>query len=146
MSESKEKRAYHPIQLRTVFVRELSIKALLLPEEEKEGSVPAYALQTGYSTYDEATNTVSVGVQVVVDESQKGDSLPLPYTLRIEVLGQFVVDDKTFPKDKISDWAQRNAPLILLPYARELVYAMTTKAGFKPLILPLFQVPTIAVS
>ena len=142
MSETKEKKVYHPIQLQAVFVRELSIKAHILPEQEQEGSVPTYVLQTGYSNYDEEKKTVSVGVQVVVDESQKSE-LPLPYTLKIEVLGQFVVDDDEFPKEKISDWAQRNAPLILLPYARELVYAMTAKAGFKPLILPLFQLPTI---
>ncbi len=33
--------------------------------------------------------------------------------------------------------------MILQPYLREHVFALTARAGFQPLILPLIEVPTL---
>ena len=68
-----------------------------------------------------------------------------PFSMKIELRGEFRINEREFPIDKIDDWARKNAPLILLPYLREQAFSLTARCGFKPLVLPLFVVPTFSI-
>ena len=68
-----------------------------------------------------------------------------PYRLIIELVGLFHVDEDSFPVNKIEHFARNNAPLLLSPYLRESAYSLTTKCGFTPFILPLYEVPQFRI-
>jgi Preprotein translocase subunit SecB len=135
----------HPIQLRAIFVRELHIIAHVPPELASELQVPEYSLQVGNSAFDAKQKLIGVGVNVKIGEPTPVEGNQTPYYLKAEILGQFEVDETLFPVEKLNDWASKNAPMILFPYLREQLYALTLRAGFNPLILPLFQVPTFTL-
>lgn len=132
----------HPIQLVYLGIRELLIKSNIPPQPD--GQLPEleegkFRLQTGLTDYDEENKAIGVALklEIGIDDEEE-----CPFSLRIELYGHFLVDDKKFPKDKIQDWALNNAPYILMPYMREQVFALTSRCGFQPVILPLTQVPT----
>lgn len=49
-------------------------------------------------------------------------------------------NDDTYEKEYYEFFAQRNVPLNVWAYARELVSSITTKMGFPTLILPMYKV------
>lgn len=71
----------------------------------------------------------------------EGDVTGIPYFLFVEVVGIFEVDESKFPPDRIYEWANANAMYVMYPYLREHVYALTSRAGFRPLLLELLEVP-----
>jgi len=135
----------HAIQLSNVGVLELTIKSNLAPSIDCnpgfcEGD---FSLLFGHSEFDSDRNGISVGVKLEIGMLDKVDPKQYPFSLRIELVGLFKVDPDNFDVTKIDDWAKRNAPYILLPYLREHAYALTSRCGFTPIILPLFQIPTL---
>ena len=91
--------------------------------------------------HDTANHRIVVGITLELKEGEEKES-ELPYFLKVELAALFEVDESKFDKEHIYDWARRNAPFILFPYLREEAYALTIRAGYKPLILPLLEVPT----
>jgi len=63
--------------------------------------------------------------------------------MRIELSGEFEIDENQFDKKYINDWAMKNAPAILFPFLREQAYALSIRCGFPPFIIPLIQLPSI---
>jgi len=133
----------HPIHLLSIAVKELYIRANKPPfgdvglEDNNK-----FLLATGSSGYDEQNCEVTVGIKVEVGLDEKEDA---PFSMRIELIGQFKVDESQFPKEHVNDWARRNAPYILMPYVREQAYALTTRCGFRPMLIPLTQVPSYSI-
>lgn len=140
--DSEEPLELYPIQLADLGVRELSIRALVPPEgSDTRIDLKDCSIITGHGDYDTEKKTISVGLKLEV--GGKKDDL---VTMKIELLGLFqVLDEKVFPVNRISEWAAGNAPVILYPFLREHVYALTARCGFKPLTLPLVVVPTFKV-
>lgn len=134
----------HPISVQWVFPKELSIKAHVPPSSEVGLKEFPYSLAVGYGKYDEKKKivTIALKLETVENEDQKEQ---LPYSLKIELLAAFKVDEQRFEIKYIEDWARRNAPFILYPYLREHAYALTLRCGFEPLMLPLVEVPTSKV-
>ena len=133
----------HPIQTLSIDVVELHIRVNKRLTGKEELESPPISLGVAHGEYDSNNNTIQVAVKVEIG-TEKEEPL-LPFSLKVELVGEFEVDEGAFPVDKISDWAKRNAPYIFFPFLREQVYSLTARAGFPPLILPLLEVPTVKI-
>ncbi len=129
----------HPIQLLKIDIRELYFRANASADPLYELPEELITLGVGHSDIDKNQGIFTVGIQL---ELGKEKSKKNKYYARLELLGHFHIDLTRFSEGKIDVWTQQNAPVILLPYLREHIYSMTMRAGFKPFILPLVQVPT----
>ncbi|HUU39675.1 MAG TPA: protein-export chaperone SecB [Desulfatiglandales bacterium] len=143
MAEPKLKE--HPINIETVVPRELSIKLnvddpTLMEDIEKV----TYSIAVGHSEYNHKEKAITVAIKLETEKA-KNQTKKSPLSIRIELFAKFSVDEKRFPMKNIEDWATRNAPFILYPYLREHVYALTTRCGLKPLLLPLVEVPIFKI-
>ena len=134
----------HPIQLISLNVMELSIKVNQPPESaDLKLDEKGFSLRTGRSEYDEENHIIQVGVKLEIGEEKEDQKSA--FTMRIVLGGVFKVDETKFLKTHIQDWAKRNAPIILYPYLREQVFALTARCGFPGMILPLLEVPTFTI-
>ena len=136
----------HPIQLQGIRVLELSLhvtKPDRLNEDSFDGIDLPFEFLSGHSEFNQSTHTVTVGVIGVVGKTDEEN--PLPFYIKAHLLGQFVVDVARFPVDKVDDWANKNAPLILLPFLREHIYGLASRAGIREVVIPLFTVPTVKI-
>lgn len=134
----------HPINMVSIFPLCLSIKANVEPNPLEGVKVP-YSLKTASSKYDKENKIISVKVKFEIADGKGDKEQQPPFVMFVELMARFKVDDSAFPMDKIDDWAKRNAPIIIYPYLREHVYALTLRAGFMPMLLPLVEVPTFKI-
>lgn len=136
----------HPIQLQGIRVLELNF-SVTKPEqpnqEDLEGIDLPFKFLSGHSEFDPVTNVVTVGV--IGEVGGIAEEVEIPFYIKANLLGQFIVDISKFPMDKIDDWAKKNAPLILFPFLREHIYGLASRAGIKEVVLPLFTVPTVKI-
>lgn len=136
----------HPAQLISIEVKELSLKSLHQDFADKEVNLDGRGkIHAGNSSYDAEKQQIAAGLLFVVDPSQEdAEDRKAPYEIRIDIRGLFKIDEAAFDHDaeRINEWASQNAFYILLPYLREQLYSLTQKAGFRPAILPLAEVPT----
>ncbi|MGA2331310.1 MAG: protein-export chaperone SecB [Syntrophales bacterium] len=129
----------HPITIESVFPTKLEIKANVRPEPLFDYGEILYKLSVGTTEYDKKKKIISVGLKFETEEVKNKKN---PFDMAIELLAFFKVDESKFSPKDVPHWANHNAPYILYPYMREQVYALTVRAGFKPLLLPLVGVPT----
>ena len=134
----------HAIQLVNLRVSDLAIHAdLSISQDEKDGE---FSMECAHSDYDSESKQIQVKVVIRIgDESGTDGERKVPFTLEVAIHGIFEVDESRFDIQYIEDWATKNAPLVLYPYAREQVYSLTTRAGFKESLLPLLEIPTFKV-
>lgn len=138
--------SFHPIQLLNVSVEELHLK--IIDRELLSGDYPReFGLTVGRSDYNSEDKTIAVRmlmeIEPVFDENGNSDR---PFEMKICICGYFDVDDTAFPVDKVHDWAEKNAPVILIPYMRENAYSLSLRCGIEPVIFPLVQVPTFKIA
>jgi preprotein translocase subunit SecB len=90
-------------------------------------------------------NTVAVKIRVLSGFNEDGSKIEdADFWMEVVIEGFFKVDSDNFPLDKVNVWADRNGPLILYPYAREVVQSLTYRVFDNGVaILPLLTVPTI---
>ena len=133
----------HPVQLRAIKVRELHIMANIPPNISTDVEVleGASQISLGYSEYDTASNTFSVSIKLEIGMDEAEDVKP--FSMRIELLGDFVVDGSALQPEAIEHFSRLSAPTILLPYLREHAYSLSAKCGFRPIILSLTEVPVL---
>jgi preprotein translocase subunit SecB len=134
---------YHPMQLNYLGIRELSIKSNRPPE----GTIGAAAEKVTFSlsypdNFDATKNAFSITVALEVGMEAETEE---PYSMKIELRGFFSVDTANFDPKNVPDWSQEGAMFVLYPFLREHAYALSSRAGFKPLLLPLLEVPTFRV-
>ena len=140
--DEKLKYKLHPMQLLSLNVRELSIVANVPPDisvgVDAQGDC---SISTAQSEYDREDHTISIAMrlEVGIEESEKIS----PFSMKIEIVGDFSVDEENFPPESVDQFARMNAPFILLPYLREQAYSLTAKCGFRPILLSLTEVPVI---
>lgn len=140
-SETDLKR--HPIQLIKLSVRELSIRSNVPPDAGLQADSESCSIKIGSTDYDDDQKVIIVSIRL---ESGTGSSdVEAPFEMEIELVGFFQVDENRFPVERLPDWARHNAPYILLPYLREHAYSLSARCGFKPLLLPLLELPTIKI-
>jgi len=141
---TQSKYSLHAIQLISLEILQLHLERD--PSRENNDQVidqADFQLGHGHSEYD--AEEKRIGVKLIA-ELGYDDNSALPFKLKVELLGIFSVDESKFPVDKITHWASKNAPLILYPYLRENVYALSAKAGHKGLLLPLFEIPSFKLN
>lgn len=149
MPDSELKR--HPIQAVHIAPRELRVRTHVPPDLSHDYDDTELNLEVGHSDYnaDEKKIQISVGVSLGTEDPEldaDGKVKGVPFFLLVEVVGIFKVDDSVFPANRIYEWANSNAMYILYPYLREHVFALTSRAGFRPLLLELLEVPLFKLS
>ena len=102
----------HPIQLEEILVEELELKIRDIKKAREEDITSEFSLKTGHSNY-----------------------------LKVKLHGVFSVGEN-FPSEFVNDWAEKNAPLILVPFVRENIYSLASRAKVNT-IVPLFTLPSI---
>ena len=133
----------YPVRLINLGVRELSIVANEPPDIAIGANVQDCTIRIGTTNYDPENKTIQVSL--VLESGTRLEEKNAPFKLRVELVGLFAVEESLFPVKHISDWATKNAPFILYPYLREHAFGLSSRCGFKPLILPLLEVPTLKI-
>lgn len=125
----------HPIQLVKINTKEMSVAISDLEITKKENIKAEITYKIGFNQFDVEEKVLAVGFKCLINENVD----KAPFQLTVELIGIFTVGDE-FPFDKIENFAKENAPLILMPYIRENIYALSSRTGLD-IILPLVQVP-----
>lgn len=136
-----ESLSLHPIQLEFVAVRELTIRIKAPPRRSYELPEGSFGYGNFFSGFDAETRKFQVGAAVTIGDPEFS-STAIPLYLRAEIVGGFIAKDTTLTAEQVTAWAKRGAHFTLVPYLREHVTALTGRAGFTPILLPLIQIPT----
>ena len=145
MTEDKKRSLLkeHPIQLEHINVVELNIRANQPPDDSVAIPLEAVNLSHGHTPYNIEDKSIQAGL--IIEVGLRESDPETPFCMRVELFGSFIVDEGRFKREHVEDWAKRAAHFILMPYLREHVYALTSRCGFPPFILPTFEVPTFEV-
>ncbi|HCE9668800.1 TPA: hypothetical protein ACIR4Z_001801 [Pseudomonas aeruginosa] len=134
----------HPIQLSNLTVDEIYFKRVAW--DDSEDYPRDFSLTVSRSDYDAEEKTISVRLEMKIvptlDEAGEPDR---PFEMRLLIAGHFEVDDSAFPVEHVHNWAETNAPIILIPYLREHAYSVSMRGGVSPVLFPLVQVPTFKI-
>lgn len=133
----------HPIRLVNLAVRELFIRSNVPPDPTVAAELDTCSLTLSTSEYDTKEKHIMATLKLEVG-SEIGES-EVPYLMRIEVAGFFKVDESWLPAEEVVGWTKRSAPFSLYPYLREHAFGLSSRCGFKPLLLPLVEVPVINI-
>lgn len=126
----------HPIQLVSTITRELSFKKY---KDISKNAQVSCSIATGKAEHKPETDIVKCGIK---SECQCKEGEDIFFNIIVEIIGIFRIDKENFPIEEITNWQEKNAPFILLPYLREQIYSLSIHAGIEPIILPMYVVPT----
>jgi preprotein translocase subunit SecB len=140
MADAAPNSPAHGIQLNYVGVKAIHFESVRLPSLYRPEDLGDLVLGNGRSEYDSEGKTITVVTKVEI--KSKDESLEA----RIELVAQFQVDESRFPADRVEDWAEKAAYFVLLPFLREHLYSLSLRTGMPPVMMPLLQLPTYAVS
>lgn len=133
----------HPIQLLHLGVKGLYIRSNRPPDMNTTINPEDPTIKISTSPYDEKQKKIAVSITLETGMDTK--KTQAPYAMKIELVGIFTVDEARFAPKNVPDWAKRGAPMILFPYLREHAFGLSSRCGFKPLLLPLLEVPTFKI-
>jgi preprotein translocase subunit SecB len=132
----------HPIQLEFVAAKELTIRSKMPPAKDYRLPEGQAIFGGSISVFDEATRKFQVTFVVTIGDSEFSRA-DLPLYLRIELVGGFVVTVPEIKAETAIQWANAAARFTLLPYLREHVAGLSSRAGYSPVMIPLLQVPVL---
>jgi preprotein translocase subunit SecB len=130
----------HDIRLNDVKVLELFVRSNERPTPTVGAKPEQFSFHSEHSPYDLERKSIRVWTTA---EIGMGKSPATPFSMRIQIIGFFSVDEEKFDIGLLDHWAERNAPMILYPFVREHAYALSARCGFQPVILPLMVLPTL---
>ncbi|MHB0818440.1 hypothetical protein ACYCFK_09190 [Stutzerimonas stutzeri] len=135
----------HPIQLLNVFVDEL--RAVVLDRNSfAEKEYPKTFNYKVFSTnFDEENSTIAIKVEFSIQPPEDAEVADRPFSMKIVVTAAFSVDTELFPADLLEHWSFNNAPVVLIPFIRENAYALSSRIGFEPVLIPMIEVPTVKI-
>ena len=132
----------HGIQLEGLRVIELNLNVHDLDAAQRPGLELPVRTTVGVTEFDEEAFVIGVGLVCTLgDDGSTEGREPSAFFIKVHILGQFKVDLARFPRKHVLDWAQKNAPVLLLPFLREHIYGLALRAGIKDIILPLVTLP-----
>jgi preprotein translocase subunit SecB len=135
----------HAIQVETINYVTLSLDINTEIFDPEVSDSKSFSMNVAVSEFDEEHNTIGVRLRIANGFNEDFTRLTTSdFWMDIVIEGVFKVDLDKFPKDKIENWANINAPLILYPYAREVAHSLTSRV-FKDsaALLPLLTLPTV---
>ena len=137
----------HAIQLKGIMIKELFIRVNSNNSTFKDDTKHDFQMSIGHSDYNKKLSEIDVGVVIKIGSPDlpEKDNITNKFDLKVHLLAKFSVDASRFPINKLEHWAENNAPLILYPYIREHVHALTIRANITPVLLPLMEVPTLKI-
>lgn len=127
-----------PVQLRRVGIAEISYECQAFGQPGVK-LVENIDLTTGIGPYDAQTKSLIVFLTVASKPKPEG----VKHTLKISVVGEFAIVDEAalpFPVEKLPQWAEKSGVAVLFPFLRELLFSVTQKSGFSPVMLPMIEV------
>lgn len=146
MKAATKKFNLYPIQAKYIGILELHIKANQAPDNKVSIEGESHRISVGHSEYDTENKTLEVYIKLDAGHRPKKTEPPKsPFFLQIQMMGIFEVNEEKFKVERIYEWAARSAIYIFYPYLRENVYSLTSKSGFKPMLLPLVEIPTMRI-
>jgi len=129
-------RKIHAIQLKSIMVRELTFKRF----KAIQGTIETCCkILNGTAKHASDSDIIKTGIKCECIGGTEEDPF---FTLTVDLLGDFQIDQGRFPIEKIENWQEENAPFIMLPYLREQVYSLSIKGGIQPIVLPMYEIPT----
>ncbi|MEM8103182.1 protein-export chaperone SecB [Morganella morganii] len=139
----------HPIQIASIHVGKLYINVNnpMAFEDDAESYSNNFDLEVAVSDFDDVDRLIHVRLRAKIGiingegSDEFIDDKESPINLMVELRGALEVNTEAFPMDKLEHFSMYNAPLLIYPYLREHVMGLTTRAGLRGLILPLFEVP-----
>ena len=141
MASEQDQLDLHAIQLKTIEIIQLHLRVY---DRASAASAPV-SLGVAPGEYDSEAHTITVAVKADIG-MVKGEDMPkLPFQIRVELAGQFHVDEGKFPIEHIDNWAQDAAMYVLYPFLREHIYGLTLRAGLPLTILPMVEVPVFSL-
>lgn len=130
----------HAIQLHDILVSHLSV---IVNDQEAaigyDGEI-TLLMKHGTSDFVKDDPYIAVGMKAKVTPEAKDGEAP-SFVIEVELAGQFSVDYEKFRFEDLERWAKVNAPSLLLPYLREQIYGLGSRAGLRSMIIPLFNQP-----
>lgn len=134
----------HPIQLINIFVDELHA-TVFDRVSFADNQYPKTFEYTVFSTeFDADDSTIAVKVEFTIQPADE-ELIDRPFSMKIVVSAVFSVDTDTFPVEMLNDWSFNNAPVVLIPFIRENAYALSSRIGFEPVLIPMIEVPTVRI-
>jgi len=100
-----------------------------------------WEIGAGHSDFNKQTHEIDVFMTFGDPKDPPADQKP-PCKFTVTVAGRFQVDTTVFKEENIEAWAKSTGPYLLFPYLREQVYALSTRARLRPIIIPVFKIPT----
>ena len=90
-------------------------------------------------------NTGTIGEDKVFTEIiliiKNTEEKPFPFDITVQMMGIF--ERKNIPEESLENFLEVQAVQIIMPYVRAAVSSLTTAAFMPPLVLPVFDVPSI---
>ena len=129
----------HPSQLVELVTRELILDLRNPNEARQENLQVEIRYSLGSSEYNTETKSIVVGLICEINPQ----NLDAPLYIKVHIAGIFEVDDEKFPMDKLDHWSKHNAPILLMPYVRENLHSLSTRAQAN-IILPLVVLPVFS--
>jgi preprotein translocase subunit SecB len=121
-------------------VRELFIRSYQPPDLSTEVDPGSCSITVSALPYNHDEKRLMVILRL--ESGIEAKESEVPYAMRIELIGLFEVDETRFKVEHLEDWAKRGAPIVMFPFLREQAFGLSLRCGFKPLMLPLIEVPT----
>ena len=141
-SNSAPDERLHGIQLEALRVIELSLNVRDIEAAQRGGFELAVHTSVGVTEFNDEERVIGVGLVGTIGEDGSAENAERSaFSIKVHILGQFKVDLSKFPRKHLNDWAQKNAPVLLIPFLREHVYGLALRAGIKDVILPLVTLP-----
>ena len=140
-----EKNALHPIQLKSIAIKKMNVDVWDMNTVAQYSEDVDLQIEIGRSEFDADESSINIALRLKAgtanaDEARQNKQLA-PFYLEVELFGLFTVDTTEFQVKHIPLWAEMNAPFLLMPYLREHVYGLASRAGIPDVILPLFIQP-----
>ena len=125
-----------PLQLENYFVKALRFELRAgfdsTPPPEEDFTLPDFDLTTNIVQSKDNPRRCRCELYVALNE---GPNYRFPYTFVVSLVGMFHVSE-AYPEEQVALLLKVNAPSILYSAARELIYGISGRGGFAPVLLP----------
>ncbi|HGY9587034.1 hypothetical protein [Vibrio harveyi] len=133
----------HPIQIKTVDFIKLYIEKNSSMMADTMPETGDFQLQSAHSNFDEESGEIWVKVSCKIGYDENEQPIEdAEFWLDTSLEACFSVDVDKFNPDNLPHWAHNNATIVLYPYIRESVAALTGRVFNKDqAMLPLLTLP-----